>query len=421
MRIMWVTMAAIGRTAHVFYRSKVQSGGWIDATYESLKPYIEENTIDLHIVAIGHEEKVVCDNETKITYHMVKAKRVRGKAVPKSEIFVWKKIIDDIKPDLIQIWGTEFTFGEAIQSAVKDIPVCYYIQGVTNVLSQHPAGDLPLKKLFFEAGLMSVFKFRSMLKEIKANKKQALIEAEMLKAADGIIVDNMWTEAQYFLLTDKFYNVPLAINEKFFKQQWAVQNCARNTIFTVAGGSSPIKGIHNVVLAVARLKDKYPNIKLKIPGNISSAKPHLLYDTIFVRHIRRLIKKYELEKNVVFLGQLTAEEMVSQLGKANVFVMPSCVETHSSSLREAMVVGCPIVSAAVGSVFEFVTHDRNGFLYRYDDVESIAYFIDRLFSDDALASRLSASAKETIRQKYPQEKIGEMLIDAYSRMMNINF
>lgn len=420
MKIMWVTMAAIGRAAHMFYDRKVQSGGWIDATHESLKPYIENNVIELHIVAIGASERMVYDEETKTMYHMVKAKCLRGRATPKSEAAVWKKIVDEIKPDLIQIWGTEFTFGEIIRDVVKDVPVCYYIQGVANVLSQHPAGDVPLKQLFFQSGIMSIFKFRSMLKEIGWNKKQGRIEAEMLKNSDGIIVDNMWTEAQYFLLTDKFYNVPLAINEKFFKQQWAVQNCVRSTIFTVAGGSSPIKGIHNVVLAVARLKAKYPNIKLKIPGNISSAKPHFLYDTIFIRHIRRLIKKYGLEDNVVFLGQLAAEEMIDQLCKANVFVMPSCVETHSSSLREAMVVGCPVVTAAVGSIFEFVAHDKNGFLYRYDDVESIAYFIDRLFSDDVLATRLSACAKETVRQKYPQEKIGEMLIDAYSGMVNIN-
>ena len=83
-----------------------------------------------------------------------------------------------------------------------------------------------------------------------------------------------------------------------------------------------------------------------------------------------------------------------------------------------MIVGCPVISAAVGSAFEFVTHGENGFLYRYDDVESIAYFIDKLFSDDILASKVSVCAKETIRKKYPQEEIGEMLFEAYSTMIS---
>lgn len=418
MKIVWVTMSAIGKAAQIFYGRGVQSGGWIDATYERLKPYIQDKTVDLHIIAIGEAKKTVYDEETLVTYHMVNIQRLRGERTPQSEIAVWENIFNEIQPDLIQVWGTEFSFGESIEIAAKDVPVCFYIQGVMSALSKHPAGDLPLGKLFLQTGLFSAFKFRAMLKEIKSNEKHVAIEADIVKKSDGIILDNKWTEEQYAPYTDKFYNVPLAINKIFSTKNWGIENCNRHTLFTVAGGASPIKGIHNAVLAVAQLKKKYPDIKLKIPGHVSSAKPHFLYDTIFIRHIKKLIKKYSLRENVVFLGGLTAEQMAEELSKTNAFVMPSCVETHSSSLREAMSVGCPVVSANVGSVSEFVEHGENGFIYRYDDVGSIVEFVDKIFSSDDLACKLGANAKISIAKKYPQNQIGEMLVDAYKRIIN---
>ena len=133
--------------------------------------------------------------------------------------------------------------------------------------------------------------------------------------------------------------------------------------------------------------------------------------------IKRIVKEYDLKDHVIFLGQLNSEDMAHQLCKANVFVMPSCVETHSSSLREAMYIGCPVVSAMVGSVAEFVHHEENGFLYRYDEIETMAYYIDQLFSNQLMSKKLSDAGRITIRRKYPQEQIGEILFNAYSQII----
>jgi glycosyltransferase involved in cell wall biosynthesis len=72
----------------------------------------------------------------------------------------------------------------------------------------------------------------------------------------------------------------------------------------------------------------------------------------------------------------------------------------------------------VGSVPEFLQHGKNGYLYRYDEAETLAFYIDRLFSDEALAAQLGAAGRETVRQMFPQEKIGQQLMDAYCAMIN---
>ena len=418
MKVMWITMAAIGNAAKLFYNQTVQSGGWIDATYNQLKPLIDDGKLSLDIVAIGNCNKSIRDEETNVGYHLIAIEKHRGKMGNASDKLKWKKLINEISPDIIMLWGSEFTYGiDIIESVDKHIPVCIYIQGVTKVLAQHPAGDIPLLKLYSHTGILSTPKFRAMLKEIKSNSNHSKFESELIRKADGVILDNEWTKAQFAEETNKFFYSPLAIGNDFYNKEWDFSQIERHSLFTVAGGASPIKGIHNVVYAVAKLKKLYPDIKLYIPGNVSSRTPHFLYDTIFIRHINKIIVKFGLESNIVFTGKLTPAEMANRMSRSNAFVMPSCVETHSSSLREAMLVGCPSITAVVGGVLEFAEHNKNAFLYRYDDIDSLVYYIDKIFSDDETAKALSKNSAYTIKSKFSREKIGPSLYDAYNQII----
>lgn len=417
MKVMWFTFAPIGKAAKLLYGSSTQSGGWVDAALNKLLPYIKEKTLELQVVALDSSVASVTDEETSVVYRTIDVERRRGKRGTADDKAKFKAIIDEFCPDIIQIWGTEFSFGLDVIDAAGNIPVCFNIQGVMDSLAKHPLGDIPAFKLFKELGITSFFKFRSLEKWHKINKRHVALESEMIAKSAGLIVDNDWTCAQYAHCTDKFYFAPLAVNRPFLDKNWELDNCERHTLFTVAGGICPQKGIHDAVLAVAKLKDKYPDVKLYIPGAVQTRKPEFLYDSVFIRHIRKIINQYGLENNVCFAGRLSADEMAQRMEKSHVFVMPSCVETHSSSLREAMFVGTPCVSASVGSVPEFLHNGNNGFLYRYGESETLAYYIDKIFSDDALAKEIGSCGKKIINEKYEQDTIGEKTYSLYQQMI----
>lgn len=418
MKIMWVTFTPIGSASRVFYGRSTQSGGWVDATLKGLLPCIQNKQVSLDIVALDCADAVKIDAHTGVTYRTVQMQRYRGRRGSPADISKWKALIQEIQPDVIQIWGTEFTFGLDILEAAGDIPVCFYIQGIMASLVAHPLGDVSERKLVRQLSPTAVLKLMALRKRRKVDQKHLKYEGQMISRSAGVLGDNLWTEAQYRAFTDKFYTVPLAANPCFLDKTWKADNCQKHTLFTVAGGACPQKGVHNVVQAVALLKEKYPDICLHIPGNVSSRKPHFLYDSIYIRHIRKLISQYKLEEHICFDGSLPQEQMAQHMLQANVFVMPSCVETHSSTLREAMMVGTPCISAMVGSVPEFVTHGENGFLYRYEEPETLAYYIDKLFSDDALAQKIGQAGSRTVRAQFPQDQIGAMLLDAYTKMIN---
>lgn len=417
MKVMWITFAPIGRAAKLIYGASTQSGGWIDATFDGLLPYIKQKSLELEIVALDSKETSAVDEESGATYRTVNVARNRGIRGASEDTAKFKALIDEFAPDVIQVWGTEFTFGLNVIEAAGNIPVCFYIQGVMDSIVKHPLGDIPSKELFRQLGLTSFFKFHSLKKWHKINAKHVALENEMIAKSAGLIVDNQWTCAQYRHCTNKFYFVSLAANSCFLDKEWKVDECEKHSLFTVAGGICPQKGVHDAVLAVAHLKEKYPDIKLYIPGEIYTRTPKFLYDSVFIRHIRKIIDKYELQEHICFTGRLLPEEMADRMKKSHAFIMPSSVETHSSSLREAMIVGVPCVSADVGSVPEFLHHGKNGFLYRYGEPQTLAYYIDRIFLDDELSESIGNCAKQTINEMFAQDKIGEQTLTVYEQMI----
>lgn len=80
--------------------------------------------------------------------------------------------------------------------------------------------------------------------------------------------------------------------------------------------------------------------------------------TSYQLYLSQLIEKYGLQKNISFLGTLSADQMCEQYLKANVFVSPSTIENSSNSVGEAMLLGCPVVSSNVGGINNLLKHGR---------------------------------------------------------------
>lgn len=184
------------------------------------------------------------------------------------------------------------------------------------------------------------------------------------------------------------YNHILLPNSLFYQKKWDLEKCEKHTIFTVYGSSAE-KGTQNLLKAVAIVRRKYPDVKVIIPGGYQLNREGKLISSksdAFQNVLYNMIKDLELENNVIFTGRLSAEQMANTMEQCHLFVNPSCMEVHALSLRESMIVGLPCISAQCGSVVEFLQHKVNGLLYRYEEYESLAYYIELLFSNLEICS-----------------------------------
>lgn len=414
MKILWVTYAALGRAAELLENKFTQSGTWIDAAASAL---IEERDIELCVASMSTRSQIIVDENTKIIYRGVSGiKQVSGEIPPETDTFVWASIIEDFMPDLIMIWGTEYANGYSVLKAAKNIPVLFFIQGVIGKIVEYPLGLLSMKDVVKRVGPVSAIKFLHFLKNHRAQFRQKEIEKKMVQQASGILTDNEWANAYYNIIAPNTQNFfyPLPVNSIFL--QGERNHVEKHSIFTVDGGN-PAKGIFHLIKAIAIVKERFPDVKLYIPGRVPTKKPAFIYESPYYTYLRKEIKHLKLSSNVVFLGQQTQQEMKEHLLKCNIFVMPSSIENHSSSLREAMYMGVPCVSALVGSVAEFTVSGDNALTYRYEEEDILAAEIIKLFENDSYAYNLGCRAKSTIQDKFSQEGLGRRMQCIYKEVL----
>lgn len=225
----------------------------------------------------------------------------------------------------------------------------------------------------------------------------AKVEHKILQNSYGIILENDWCEDQMNAIAPgkQIFRSKLPIKQVFFDKEWDIDVVTAHTIFTNAG-AAPIKGHHILFKALGIVKREFADVKVLIPG--FSRMGNSFKDRIgrngYSNYLSKLIRKYHLEDNIQYVGVLNSEGMAEMIAKCNVFVMPSCIENHSSSLIEAMIVGAPCVSSFVGGVGSIAVHNKNSLLYNYPDAEALAGLICRVLRNRELAVSLSDNAKK---------------------------
>lgn len=421
MKVLWVSARLIGPAASIMSTDySGTSGGWIQSEYDCLS---EEMLEIVHLCGVREKldkayKKV--ENE-KGTLYLLELPRVsNGRKASTQMIDSVRLILSEVNPDIIQLWGTETCIQDAVVSSDNSIPVVVFIQGLIGVHYRYRGGYMTVLNRDYYSYSSLKQKFLKYCRDL-AFENQVSIEKNIIYKAKHVIVDSDFARSYCSSLGDDVscYTRHLNPNKLFLNKKWEYSSCEKNTIFTVFGGS-PDKGLHQLLKAITIVKKKIPNVKVLIPG------PFHIDDEGRIMRINQLstyekwmasyIDKYSLHDNVYFIGSQSPEGMAMQIAKCNVYVNPSCMEVHALSLREAMTVGAPIISSLCGSVAEFITYGRDGYIYRYEEYELLAFLIIKILSDNQLAKSLGNNAREKMMEFFNSSET-ENLYNIYRRIL----
>ena len=267
---------------------------------------------------------------------------------------------------------------------------------------------------------IDVYSYENKKQQKKKFLRRAENENELLKLSNFVIVENNWCAINCKIINPDiqviYSNLP--INEEFFNHYWDKNKIEKNSIMTIAGGY-PIKGLHVLLKALTIVKKEIPDFKLYIPGRPLFSRKNILdkikkngYDKI----LEDIILQNNLKENLVFMGNLSQKQMAHRMSISNIFVMPSSIENHSSSLIEAMIVGMPCIASNVGGVSELIQNNVNGFVYRFEEYEVLAYHMINLLKNDDKAYELAFNAQK-IRNIRGNQKLGKELSDIYKKIL----
>jgi glycosyltransferase involved in cell wall biosynthesis len=137
-------------------------------------------------------------------------------------------------------------------------------------------------------------------------------------------------------------------------------------------------------------------VALAAVAEVQGARLTLVGDGPERESLERRTVELGLGERVRFLGSLSRGEALRYLAGARAAVLSSAWENLPHAAVEALAVGTPVVSTAVGGVPEVVHDGVNGLLVPPNDVTALAAALSSILADDELRSRLAAGAQPSV-------------------------
>jgi glycosyltransferase involved in cell wall biosynthesis len=163
------------------------------------------------------------------------------------------------------------------------------------------------------------------------------------------------------------------------------------------GNVEPAELAAGTFVFVGRLTEqKALPIALAALQEVPEARLVLVGDGPERKSLERRVLDLGLADRVRFVGSLPREDALGYLAGARAAVLSSAWENLPHAAVEALSVGTPVVSTAVGGVPEVVRDGENGLLVPAGDVPALAAALRRMLDDDELRDRLAAEAQPSV-------------------------
>lgn len=149
-----------------------------------------------------------------------------------------------------------------------------------------------------------------------------------------------------------------------------------------------------------RVQQRWPEATLTLVGGGSGESAlRALADELGLKHVR-------------WVGRVPPSEIWRYYAEADIYLQTPNIDNMPASVLEAFASGCAVVATDAGGVPAILTDDLHGILVKCNDHEGAAAAILRLLDDDALAERLTTSARESC-ERYRWQNVRSQWVALY--------
>lgn len=417
MRILWITATAGNYQSPHSCGGGYNGGGWISSMQNELAKC---DDIKLGIAFCRNGEPAKVEQDGVVYYpipHHTKSKKdkffdlFKLNDATRDEV-LWpyyeekfKKVIDDFKPDVIHIFGSELYQGLAARVTV-DIPTILHIQGLLSLYIYIYLPPSVSKWQYYMSGKGLKGKYHN-YQYLAYWHRSVYREKAILKAVPHVIGRTDWDrqalavlnpKAQYHyggeILRDIFYEVK--------KRKMPSKPVITSTI------SFPTYKGYDVILKVADIlkNEMHLDFEWNVFGNVQ---PEFMEKHTDLKHENL---------NIHLRGVASADTIRDTLLGSTLYFHSSYVENSPNSVGEAQLVGIPVVASRVGGTDSMVEHGKTGFLYPVTDPYMAAYYIGRMIEDKKENVKIGRQAREVAQVRHDKGKIVEELLKTYQQIVD---
>ncbi|MBU4367799.1 glycosyltransferase family 4 protein [Patescibacteria group bacterium] len=167
------------------------------------------------------------------------------------------------------------------------------------------------------------------------------------------------------------------------------------------------KGYLELFESFKNILDKFPNTLLLSIGPEEPEKKDAIKSAI--------VKKYNIQKNVMFLGERSDIDEIYPL--MDIFVLPTHREGVGASILEASATGKPVIASNTGGCPEAVEDGKTGILIPVKNVKKLTEAILFLFNNPEKAKEMGVSGREKILKEFNEKLIFDILGTEYQRLI----
>ena len=136
----------------------------------------------------------------------------------------------------------------------------------------------------------------------------------------------------------------------------------------------------------------------------------------YVKHKAKDLKK----SKVHFTGFINIEKLPAYYSASDMYILPASIEPHSVAVSEAIYMGCPVIVSDRCGSYGFdddVQEGKNGFVYKYNDIEELSNKIKIIIDDENLRMRFSEYS-HNISEKFQEKAHVTIIKDIKNRFPN---
>lgn len=126
-------------------------------------------------------------------------------------------------------------------------------------------------------------------------------------------------------------------------------------------------------------------------------------------------QQLEITDHVSFVGK--RENIADYLGIADVFLLPSELESFGLAALEAQACEVPVVATRIGGIPEVVTDGESGFLSEIGNIEKMKEDVLKLLGDKNIRLEFGKRAREAAISRYSTDKIIPQYIAFYEKIL----
>jgi len=276
-----------------------------------------------------------------------------------------------IRPDVVHGWGTEDVYGWATVTS-----------GFPHLLSMQ--------------GVMSYYGLKNRIHP--RDYFQALMELYCLRKAQMVTVESKWGAE---VVKRRRGNKPIEIVEygvrkSFYEVSWCPQE--QNPYAVFVGTIHPRKGIEDLVAAFSKLERRY---RLKVIGT---------GDAKYVKELQR-----RSTDNIEWLGGQPLEAVQKEMSQAWGLVLPTRADTSPNVVKEARVIGLPVITTRNGGQSSYVREGEDGYFVESEDAGGLIKKIREVLGSLVKAREMGDQGRKNYRELFLAKRTAEVFSKIYKQ------